>query len=156
MTRRPPRSTLDRSSAASDVYKRQPVDESEIGELKIAAMTAGWPVADGRAIHARADPYRVTATLRPYQREAVSAFLVGGSGLVLLPCGAGKTIVGVAAAPAHGGTTPGLSPSRPAAQHRGWRLCGFSHPPHRCVFSLSFSYPRPTERTRTPVPLSAL
>ena len=27
MIRRPPRSTLDRSSAASDVYKRQPVDE---------------------------------------------------------------------------------------------------------------------------------
>ena len=93
-----------------------PVDESEIGELKIAAMTAGWPVADGRAIHARADPYRVTATLRPYQREAVSAFLVGGSGLVLLPCGAGKTIVGVAAAAAIGGSTLVLSPSRTVSE----------------------------------------
>ena len=36
MIRRPPRSTLDRSSAASDVYKRQVVTggaESELGEL---------------------------------------------------------------------------------------------------------------------------
>ena len=32
MIRRPPRSTLDRSSAASDVYKRQEdVDQKEIG-----------------------------------------------------------------------------------------------------------------------------
>ena len=34
MIRRPPRSTLDRSSAASDVYKRQGVDRPErIGDL---------------------------------------------------------------------------------------------------------------------------
>mgnify|MGYP003380642717 CR=1 FL=1 len=35
MIRRPPRSTLDRSSAASDVYKRQVVGESEI-DLEVA------------------------------------------------------------------------------------------------------------------------
>ena len=32
MIRRPPRSTLDRSSAASDVYKRQDVIKSKTGE----------------------------------------------------------------------------------------------------------------------------
>ena len=32
MIRRPPRSTLDRSSAASDVYKRQVKDQGEIFE----------------------------------------------------------------------------------------------------------------------------
>ena len=31
MIRRPPRSTLDRSSAASDVYKRQPLDTNAGG-----------------------------------------------------------------------------------------------------------------------------
>ena len=33
MIRRPPRSTLDRSSAASDVYKRQPAADKEIVDL---------------------------------------------------------------------------------------------------------------------------
>ena len=35
--------------------------------------------------------------MRPYQREAVDAFWHGGSGVVVLPCGAGKTLVGAAA-----------------------------------------------------------
>jgi DNA excision repair protein ERCC-3 len=33
----------------------------------------------------------------PYQREAVESFWHGGSGVVVLPCGAGKTLVGAAA-----------------------------------------------------------
>jgi hypothetical protein len=36
-------------------------------------------------------------TLRPYQRKAVDIFSEGGSGVVVLPCGAGKTLVGAAA-----------------------------------------------------------
>src|SRR6185295_15428265 len=36
-------------------------------------------------------------SLRPYQREAVDGFWHGGSGVVVLPCGAGKTLVGAAA-----------------------------------------------------------
>ncbi|WP_435368218.1 DNA repair helicase XPB [Paenibacillus polysaccharolyticus] len=39
-------------------------------------------------------------TLRPYQQKAVAAFQdgegVGGSGLLVLPCGAGKTVIGMA------------------------------------------------------------
>ncbi|WP_061942046.1 DNA repair helicase XPB [Brevibacterium ravenspurgense] len=34
--------------------------------------------------------------LRPYQEEAVQTFMRGESGVVVLPCGAGKTIVGAA------------------------------------------------------------
>ena len=34
--------------------------------------------------------------LRPYQAQAVEAFWAGGSGVVVLPCGAGKTLVGAA------------------------------------------------------------
>jgi DNA excision repair protein ERCC-3 len=35
--------------------------------------------------------------LREYQRQAAQAFWAGGSGVVVLPCGAGKTLVGAAA-----------------------------------------------------------
>src|SRR4029434_11134588 len=35
-------------------------------------------------------------TLRPYQGQAADSFWEGGSGVVVLPCGAGKTIVGAA------------------------------------------------------------
>jgi DNA excision repair protein ERCC-3 len=35
--------------------------------------------------------------LRPYQREAAESFWHGGSGVIVLPCGAGKTLVGAAA-----------------------------------------------------------
>ena len=35
--------------------------------------------------------------IRPYQRLAADAFWAGGSGVIVLPCGAGKTIVGMAA-----------------------------------------------------------
>ena len=38
MIRRPPRSTLDRSSAASDVYKRQVVLNAELGTGRIHAL----------------------------------------------------------------------------------------------------------------------
>ena len=34
--------------------------------------------------------------LRPYQRQAADSFWHGGSGVVVLPCGAGKTVVGAA------------------------------------------------------------
>ncbi|GAB2741355.1 DNA repair helicase XPB [Sinomonas soli] len=36
-------------------------------------------------------------SLRPYQRVAAENFWAGGSGVVVLPCGAGKTLIGAAA-----------------------------------------------------------
>ena len=41
MIRRPPRSTLDRSSAASDVYKRQPLFTDYVHKLRYVWMPAG-------------------------------------------------------------------------------------------------------------------
>ena len=41
--------------------------------------------------------------LRPYQEEALAAFLARGSGTVVLPPGAGKTVIGLAAVCAVGG-----------------------------------------------------
>lgn len=75
------------------------------GVLKQALTTAGWPVED-LAGYVEGLPLPVTLhadrlTLRDYQTDAASAFYqggtaVGGSGVVVLPCGAGKTIVGLA------------------------------------------------------------
>ncbi len=70
------------------------------GELKQALIALGWPVedlapyADGAAL---AVELRDTVRVRPYQADAASAFLAAGAGVVVLPCGAGKTIVGLQA-----------------------------------------------------------
>ncbi len=77
------------------------VHPSERGHLKQALLKIGWPAedlagyVDGEAhpIDLREDGW----TLRDYQRQAVDGFWDGGSGVVVLPCGAGKTLVGAAA-----------------------------------------------------------
>src|SRR5699024_7432250 len=57
--------------------------------------------------------------LRPYQAEAVETFWHGGSGVVVLPCGAGKTIVGAASMARSGTTTLILVTNTVSA--RQWR-----------------------------------
>jgi DNA excision repair protein ERCC-3 len=77
------------------------VHPSERGNLKQALLKLGWPAedfagyVDGEA-HA-IDLHEDGWGLRAYQREAAESFWHGGSGVVVLPCGAGKTIVGAAA-----------------------------------------------------------
>jgi DNA excision repair protein ERCC-3 len=77
------------------------VHPSERGHLKQALLKIGWPAedlagyVDGEA-HA-IDLAENGWTLRDYQRDAVEGFWAGGSGVVVLPCGAGKTLVGAAA-----------------------------------------------------------
>ncbi|MFW6774346.1 DNA repair helicase XPB [Nocardioides sp. CPCC 205120] len=76
------------------------VHPSERGNLKQALLKIGWPAEDyagyvdgeAHAISLNEDEW----TLRPYQREAADSFWHGGSGVVVLPCGAGKTLVGAA------------------------------------------------------------
>ena len=51
MIRRPPRSTLDRSSAASDVYKRQDHDDGGVGQVEVLLgdlVVAGASAEPGR------------------------------------------------------------------------------------------------------------
>ena len=86
------------------------VREELRGEVKQALIRIGYPVEDlagytsGAAL---AFELRETTlegnpfALRPYQREAAEVFHAGGtekggSGVVVLPCGAGKTVVGIA------------------------------------------------------------
>jgi DNA excision repair protein ERCC-3 len=77
------------------------VHPSERGNLKQALLKIGWPAedyagyVDGEAHAIELD--QTEWTLRAYQREAAESFWHGGSGVVVLPCGAGKTLVGAAA-----------------------------------------------------------
>ncbi|WP_395691003.1 DNA repair helicase XPB [Nocardioides sp.] len=77
------------------------VHASERGNLKQALLKLGWPAEDWAGyVDGEAHPIALDETawhLRPYQREAADSFWHGGSGVVVLPCGAGKTLVGAAA-----------------------------------------------------------
>src|SRR6201989_3111478 len=77
------------------------VHPSERGNLKQALLQLGWPGEElagygaGEANEIELD--QTEWTLRAYQKEAAESFWHGGSGVVVLPCGAGKTLVGAAA-----------------------------------------------------------
>jgi DNA excision repair protein ERCC-3 len=77
------------------------VHPSERGHLKQVLLKLGWPAEDHAGyVDGEAHPISLRENdwhLRDYQREAVENFVSGGSGVVVLPCGAGKTIVGAAA-----------------------------------------------------------
>jgi DNA excision repair protein ERCC-3 len=77
------------------------VHPSERGNLKQALLKIGWPAED-YAGYVDGEAHAIALdesewTLRSYQREAAESFWHGGSGVVVLPCGAGKTLVGAAA-----------------------------------------------------------
>jgi DNA excision repair protein ERCC-3 len=77
------------------------VHPSERGRLKQALLKLGWPAED-LAGYVDGEAHDISLaedgwTLRSYQQEAVDGFWAGGSGVVVLPCGAGKTLVGAAA-----------------------------------------------------------
>jgi DNA excision repair protein ERCC-3 len=77
------------------------VHPSERGRLKQLLLKVGWPAEDHAGyVDGEAHPIELDETdwkLRDYQRLAAQAFWAGGSGVVVLPCGAGKTLVGAAA-----------------------------------------------------------
>ena len=74
---------------------------SQRGQNKQSLLRLGWPAedfagyVDGQAheIALKQDDWKI----RPYQELAAEGFWHGGSGVIVLPCGAGKTIVGAAA-----------------------------------------------------------
>ncbi|GAA2013566.1 DEAD/DEAH box helicase [Catenulispora yoronensis] len=77
------------------------VHPSERGTLKQVLLKVGWPAED-LAGYVDGEHHEIALrqegwTLRPYQKEAAEGFRHGGSGVIVLPCGAGKTIVGAAA-----------------------------------------------------------
>ena len=88
------------------------LEEAYRGEIKRVLTRAGMPVED-LAGYVEGDSLEINLTdrlgvdddappfdLRPYQRDAAAAFYQdgmerGGNGVVVLPCGSGKTIVGI-------------------------------------------------------------
>jgi DNA excision repair protein ERCC-3 len=71
------------------------------GQVKQELLKLGWPAEDF-AGYTPGTPHEIALTdgtwhIRDYQTQAVEKFWQGGSGVVVLPCGAGKTIVGAAA-----------------------------------------------------------
>lgn len=101
----------------------------ERGRLKQALLSLGWP-ADDRAGYVEGVPLAIglrsmhalsgqAFSLRRYQLEAAAAFAPAGSGVIVLPCGAGKTLVGLGAMAAVGARTLILVTSTLAA--RQWR-----------------------------------
>ena len=85
------------------------VHPSERGRLKQALLKVGWPAEDlAGYVDGEAHPIELDQSdweLRDYQADAVEGFWHGGSGVVVLPCGAGKTLVGAAAMAKAGATT---------------------------------------------------
>ncbi|MCQ2122398.1 MAG: DEAD/DEAH box helicase [Fibrobacter sp.] len=87
------------------------VDPERRGHLKMALTNAGFPVED-LAGYTVGEPLEITLRdttlagkkfeLRDYQKEAAQVFFAsgsekGGSGVIVLPCGSGKTVIGLAA-----------------------------------------------------------
>jgi len=85
------------------------VDALQRGSIKQALIKVGFPV-DDRGGYLEGDPLEIGLRevslagqpfgLRPYQEQAAAAFhaggtVEGGSGVVVLPCGAGKTVTGM-------------------------------------------------------------
>jgi DNA excision repair protein ERCC-3 len=99
------------------------VHASQRGAIKQSLLRLGWPAedfagyVDGQAhdIALKEDGWKI----RPYQELAAEGFWHGGSGVVVLPCGAGKTIVG-AAAMAHAKATTLILVTNTVAA-RQWR-----------------------------------
>ena len=109
------------------------VDPAARGVLKRALVGAGFPAEDV-AGYVAGEPLslglRTIASsgasfqVREYQRQAAESFYVagserGGSGVIVLPCGAGKTIVGIATMDMVGQTTLVLATSLTAVKQ--WR-----------------------------------
>ena len=99
------------------------VHASERGHLKQQLLKIGWPAEDlAGYVDGEAHPIALREegwSMRPYQRHAVEGFWHGGSGVVVLPCGAGKTIVGAGAMAAASATTLILVTNTVAA--RQWK-----------------------------------
>ncbi len=109
------------------------VDPAYRGVLKQALVESGYPAEDragfveGDGIQLRLQPYTRAGEafhLRSYQQESIDAFYrsgsaLGGSGVICLPCGAGKTMVGLGSMTKVGQTTLILTTSRTSVKQ--WR-----------------------------------
>lgn len=116
-----------------DERERAFLDDLSRGEVKQRLIRIGFPV-DDRGGFVDGDPLQITLRtetlngapfgLRDYQSGAAAAFhaggsVMGGSGVVVLPCGAGKTVTGMAVMSLVGAKTLILTTNTVAV--RQWR-----------------------------------
>ncbi len=133
---RPLIAEIARHKTIVPLIKSQPDDHSLIadlvhrGRLKQALVGLGYPAQDEAGYtEGRELPFQLRNptlnnepfNLRHYQREAGDVFYAGGSasggsGVIVLPCGAGKTVVGMAAMAALQTATLILCPSTVAVR----------------------------------------
>jgi DNA excision repair protein ERCC-3 len=106
---------IEGTKNANEVYVRP----NYRGQIKQALIRIGFPVED-LAGYEKGNEYKFELktklkngndfVIRDYQQESIRAFyadgsIEGGSGVIVLPCGAGKTIVGIGAMHAVGAQT---------------------------------------------------
>lgn len=97
------------------------IPDDRRGWLKSALAAEGYPVVDAAALASTeyfTFDLKTGVNLRSYQTEAVERFVERGEsgGVVLLPCGSGKTVVGIAAAARLHARTLIVTPSRTIAE----------------------------------------
>lgn len=120
---------VSRSKRISPLLIGQPTETSYLiepwarGQVKQELVKLGWPAED-LAGYTPGTPFEINLhedgwALRDYQHKAIDNFFDGGSGVVVLPCGAGKTLVGAGAMATAGTTTLILVTNTVAA--RQWR-----------------------------------
>jgi DNA excision repair protein ERCC-3 len=126
------------------IYLSDRIDETSFrvaaghrGVLKQALVSAGYPPEDlagyvsGDVLVLSLRDRRMSGapfTVREYQRQAAESFYAsgsarGGSGVIVLPCGAGKTIVGLAAMEMVGQTTLVLTTSLTSVKQWRREIC---------------------------------
>lgn len=112
--------SLESLLVADDDHDRLRIRDHATWSLKTELFRLGYSVTDQRMSNRVADSVvfslRERVRLRNYQQAAVDSFLTtGDSGVMVLPCGAGKTVVGVAVAAALQKRTFILVPGEAAA-----------------------------------------
>jgi len=112
-----------RQQIADDVFL---IDTAQRGVLKHALIKLGFPVDDqagfkdagqfNLSLRSQTASDAQPLKLRDYQHKAVESFVASGShGVIVLACGAGKTIVGMATMARIGMTTLIITPNTAAA-----------------------------------------
>ncbi|WP_018294411.1 DNA repair helicase XPB [Mariprofundus ferrooxydans] len=127
---------IAREKTITALLKEQPADDiflidpGQRGKLKHALIILGFPVDDqagfsdtplfGLALRDTTMSDQRPFALRDYQQQAVDAFVASGShGVIVLACGAGKTLVGMATMARIGMRTLIITPNTAAAHQ--WR-----------------------------------
>lgn len=138
-----------------------PLRPTQRSPIKARLARVGWPVEDRAGYVEGASlalDWRAGIALRDYQRAAIAAFVggrdgdgagMGGSGLVLLPCGAGKTLVGIGATVTLQRQTLVLCPNTTSVQQWGAAFREFTTLPAELIAAYE-----PRRSTASPVTLT--